>query len=121
MNVHLLVRDGILPGHWDDEVDDEVLLRKFDLDLKYGPCSGLNRMQRWQRAQSLGLEPPSYIFDILNKVEIQLKKQRDSESEKKKPSTTPASSVSSKETVTKVNGVSTHSLFHNVVARAENH
>ena len=25
---------------------------------QYGPCVGMTRLERWQRAESLGLEPP---------------------------------------------------------------
>ncbi|XP_058161092.1 DNA polymerase delta subunit 4 isoform X8 [Dasypus novemcinctus] len=40
-----------------DEADLE-LLRQFDLAWQYGPCTGITRLQRWHRAQQMGLDPP---------------------------------------------------------------
>ena len=40
-------------------------LRQFDLDLKYGPCLGILRIERWNRAVRLGLEPPKTIQKLL--------------------------------------------------------
>jgi len=51
--------------HWEDADDIEVVLRKWDLDLKYGPCIGLSRLERWERAKKLGLNPPDYVHKIL--------------------------------------------------------
>ncbi|KQJ95248.1 DNA polymerase delta subunit 4 [Brachypodium distachyon] len=31
---------------------------EFDMDMRYGPCLGLTRAQRWRRAAALGLAPP---------------------------------------------------------------
>jgi len=56
-------RPGLL--HWQDVDDIEVVLRKWDLDLKYGPCIGLSRLERWQRAKNLGIDPPDYVHTIL--------------------------------------------------------
>jgi len=44
------------------------LLRKFDLDSRYGPCMGLTRLERWERAQILGLNPPVEIRQILDNL-----------------------------------------------------
>ena len=52
--------------YWDKHSDREVLLRKFDLDPAFGPCIGLSRKQRWLRARKLGLEPPQYVWLLLN-------------------------------------------------------
>ncbi|KAM6115414.1 DNA polymerase delta subunit 4 [Pterocles gutturalis] len=41
------------------------MLRRFDLAWEYGPCTGITRLQRWERAQALGLSPPSSIRDAL--------------------------------------------------------
>ncbi|KAM7019472.1 DNA polymerase delta subunit 4 isoform X1 [Melospiza melodia melodia] len=41
------------------------MLRRFDLAWEYGPCSGITRLQRWERAQELGLSPPGPIRDAL--------------------------------------------------------
>ncbi|XP_053274481.1 DNA polymerase delta subunit 4 [Pleuronectes platessa] len=40
-------------------------LRQFDLDSKFGPCTGIGRLQRWERAQFHGLNPPEEIRDLL--------------------------------------------------------
>ncbi|NXD29848.1 DPOD4 polymerase, partial [Spelaeornis formosus] len=41
------------------------MLRRFDLSWEYGPCTGITRLQRWERAQELGLSPPGPIRDVL--------------------------------------------------------
>ncbi|KAE9394652.1 hypothetical protein BT96DRAFT_1022437 [Gymnopus androsaceus JB14] len=41
------------------------ILRVFDLSYEYGPCYGISRIDRWERAEALGLNPPSEIRDIL--------------------------------------------------------
>jgi len=40
-------------------------LRQFDLDWRYGPCTGISRMERWDRAQLHGLNPPEEIRTLL--------------------------------------------------------
>ncbi|XP_061856377.1 DNA polymerase delta subunit 4 [Colius striatus] len=47
--------------------DPELLdmLRRFDLAWEYGPCTGITRLQRWERAQALGLNPPASVRDVL--------------------------------------------------------
>ncbi|XP_065151931.1 DNA polymerase delta subunit 4 [Paramisgurnus dabryanus] len=42
-------------------------LKKFDLDWKFGPCTSITRLQRWERAALHGLNPPQEIKDILLK------------------------------------------------------
>ncbi|XP_015718676.1 DNA polymerase delta subunit 4 [Coturnix japonica] len=41
------------------------MLRQFDLAWEYGPCTGITRLQRWERARALGLSPPAAIRDAL--------------------------------------------------------
>ncbi|XP_042670016.1 DNA polymerase delta subunit 4 [Centrocercus urophasianus] len=41
------------------------MLRRFDLAWEYGPCTGITRLQRWERARALGLNPPATIRDAL--------------------------------------------------------
>ncbi|KAI3807735.1 hypothetical protein L1987_23669 [Smallanthus sonchifolius] len=43
----------------------EELLRQFDMNMMYGPCVGMNRIERWNRASSLGLNPPENICRLL--------------------------------------------------------
>ncbi|KAM9362912.1 DNA polymerase delta subunit 4 isoform 1-T2 [Symphorus nematophorus] len=40
-------------------------LRQFDLDWRFGPCTGISRMQRWERAKLHGLNPPEEIRGLL--------------------------------------------------------
>ncbi|KAM8773173.1 DNA polymerase delta subunit 4 [Acanthopagrus latus] len=40
-------------------------LRQFDLDWRFGPCTGISRMQRWERAKLHGLNPPEEIRWLL--------------------------------------------------------
>ncbi|CAO3653830.1 unnamed protein product [Mucor fragilis] len=48
-----------------DETDK--LLRAFDLNYAYGPCVGIKRLDRWERAYNLGLDPPANVKSILSK------------------------------------------------------
>lgn len=47
-----------------------TILRTWDLSYEYGPCVGMTRMERWQRASKLGLDPPeivcSWLLDLTN-------------------------------------------------------
>ncbi|KAF9350243.1 hypothetical protein BGX34_001341 [Mortierella sp. NVP85] len=45
--------------------EDEKLLRQFDLTSKYGPCLDLTRLERWERAYELGLDPPQNVKTLL--------------------------------------------------------
>jgi DNA polymerase delta subunit 4 len=35
-----------------------MLLLMFDRNYDYGPCIGVTRLERWERAQAMGLNPP---------------------------------------------------------------
>ncbi|KAJ5645185.1 hypothetical protein N7507_011196 [Penicillium longicatenatum] len=48
---------------------EEKILRNFDQSSQYGPCIGMNRTQRWRRAQKLGLNPPIEVLTVLLKGE----------------------------------------------------
>jgi len=43
----------------------ERVLRQFDLEPKFGPCTGMTRLERWQRADRFGLNPPDHIKELL--------------------------------------------------------
>ncbi|KAJ3555583.1 hypothetical protein NM688_g2500 [Phlebia brevispora] len=45
------------------------ILRVFDLSYEYGPCIGVTRLERWERASALGLEPPAEVKEILTTKE----------------------------------------------------
>ncbi|KAG0212146.1 hypothetical protein BGX33_003839 [Mortierella sp. NVP41] len=56
----------ILSGfHQADLSDSEKKLRQFDLTMKYGPCTDMTRLERWERAFNLGLHPPQHVKDTL--------------------------------------------------------
>lgn len=47
--------------------EDDRILRQFDLSSKYGPCIGISRLERWQRAEKFGLHPPVTVKQILDR------------------------------------------------------
>ncbi|CAI5494792.1 unnamed protein product [Closterium sp. Naga37s-1] len=42
----------------------ERALHLFDMDMAFGPCTGLSRLERWQRASRLGLNPPPHGAEL---------------------------------------------------------
>ncbi|TNY22468.1 DNA polymerase delta, subunit 4-domain-containing protein [Rhodotorula diobovata] len=66
------------PIHADDMDDIEIILRVFDAEEEYGPCSRISRLERFERAEKLGLNPDPEIGEILRSDEA---KQRKSYSE----------------------------------------
>ncbi|KAA0055161.1 hypothetical protein IC582_022043 [Cucumis melo] len=56
----------------DDYGESENMLRQFDMNMAYGPCLGMTRMARWERACSLGLNPPKDIGTLLKAGKVQL-------------------------------------------------
>ncbi|KAK3554053.1 hypothetical protein QTP70_019164 [Hemibagrus guttatus] len=60
------VADAEPPKLSEREIDLQEL-RNFDLDWQFGPCTGISRLQRWERAALHGLNPPQVIKDILLK------------------------------------------------------
>ncbi|KAL9264702.1 DNA polymerase delta subunit 4-like protein [Drosera capensis] len=49
----------------DDYDDKELFLRQFDLNMAYGPCIGISRVARWERANRMGLDPPREVEKLL--------------------------------------------------------
>ncbi|TRX92736.1 hypothetical protein FHL15_006410 [Xylaria flabelliformis] len=47
----------------------EKILRYWDVSSQYGPCVGVSRLKRWQRANKLGLNPPVEVLAVLMKEE----------------------------------------------------
>ncbi|KAJ3681583.1 hypothetical protein LUZ60_014156 [Juncus effusus] len=45
--------------------EEEEVLRQFDMNMKYGPCIGVDRMDRWERASVMGLNPPEQVKAVL--------------------------------------------------------
>ncbi|RUS85732.1 hypothetical protein EGW08_006526 [Elysia chlorotica] len=46
---------------------DLDVLKQFDLILEYGPCNGISRLDRWERAERHGLKPSLEIKDLINR------------------------------------------------------
>ncbi|CAH3191054.1 unnamed protein product, partial [Porites evermanni] len=42
-----------------------LVLKEFDLDSEYGPCIGITRLERWERAEEYGLYPPREVKSII--------------------------------------------------------
>lgn len=53
--------------HQSDISLHEKILREFDMSGQYGPCTGIARLKRWNRAQRLGLAPPTEVLAVLLK------------------------------------------------------
>ncbi|KAK8129766.1 DNA polymerase delta [Apiospora kogelbergensis] len=51
--------------HQEDLSQAEKVLRYFDVSSQYGPCVGISRLRRWQRADKLGLNPPPEVLAVL--------------------------------------------------------
>jgi len=47
--------------HGENESKFITILRTFDLSCEYGPCVGVSRLERWERANAMGLEPPQEV------------------------------------------------------------
>ncbi|KAG6382389.1 hypothetical protein SASPL_157944 [Salvia splendens] len=49
-----------------EEYDEkEEVLRQFDMNMAYGPCIGISRPERWERANNFGLNPPAQVENLL--------------------------------------------------------
>ncbi|KAJ4866680.1 polymerase delta 4 [Raphanus sativus] len=55
-------------GDYDEK---EEMLRQFDMNMAYGPCVGMTRLDRWERALRLGMNPPSEIDKLLKTDKVQ--------------------------------------------------
>ncbi|KAI0676110.1 DNA polymerase delta, subunit 4-domain-containing protein [Trametes maxima] len=53
------------PVHAQGQSMVHYILRVFDLSYEYGPCVGVSRIDRWERAHALGLNPPPEVKEIL--------------------------------------------------------
>mmetsp|Transcript_32375 Transcript_32375/g.76867 ORF Transcript_32375/g.76867 Transcript_32375/m.76867 type:complete len:118 (+) Transcript_32375:56-409(+) len=49
--------------------EHEEILRQFDLNYKFGPCIGMARLERWERARRLDLDPPAAVYEILTQLQ----------------------------------------------------
>ena len=55
--------------------EEEEALKRFDLEAKYGPCIGLSRKQRWNRANRYGLAPPAKVRELLELLDANDERQ----------------------------------------------
>ncbi|THH01837.1 hypothetical protein EW145_g6848 [Phellinidium pouzarii] len=60
------------PIHAEKQTMVHQILRTFDTSYEYGPCVGMTRLERWERAHALGLKPPVEIRDILTTMKASL-------------------------------------------------
>ncbi|CDO69701.1 hypothetical protein BN946_scf184851.g89 [Trametes cinnabarina] len=58
-------RGNLQAVHAEGQTAVHHILRAFDLSYEYGPCVGMSRIDRWERAQALGLDPPPEVKEIL--------------------------------------------------------
>jgi len=56
---------NLKPIHSKELSNIHHILRVFDLSYEYGPCIGVTRLERWERAQAMGLSPPEEVREIL--------------------------------------------------------
>ncbi|KDQ61463.1 hypothetical protein JAAARDRAFT_54829 [Jaapia argillacea MUCL 33604] len=56
---------NLKPIHAKGQSKVHHILRVFDLSDEYGPCIGVTRLDRWERAAALGLNPPPEVREIL--------------------------------------------------------
>lgn len=61
------VRAGTLAPSAAGASGGEDLLIQFDLSAKYGPCIGMTRLERWERAERFGLNPPQEVRALLTR------------------------------------------------------
>lgn len=54
---------------WEDINGAELELRRFDLDPKYGPCTGITRKERYVRAVSFGENPGERVWQLIEAAE----------------------------------------------------
>ncbi|XP_027347836.1 uncharacterized protein LOC113859222 [Abrus precatorius] len=66
-----LISHGGKPDLEDEYKESEEVLRQFDLNMAYGPCVGMTRLERWERARKLGLNPPQEIERLLTSGKVQ--------------------------------------------------
>ncbi|KAG1774158.1 DNA polymerase delta, subunit 4-domain-containing protein [Suillus placidus] len=64
---HVREKTGHLePIHAEGQNKIHQILRVFDMSYEYGPCVGMSRLERWERAASFGLNPPDEVRQILS-------------------------------------------------------
>ncbi|KAG0134299.1 DNA polymerase delta, subunit 4-domain-containing protein [Tuber indicum] len=69
-NSQILEPMGCPPTHQQYLCMQEKILRNFDMQVKYGPCIGPTRWQRWKRAEAFGLNPPVEVLAVILAEEL---------------------------------------------------
>lgn len=58
--------DDAQPSTSNTDLEVELkVLKHFDVTLEFGPCTGITRMDRWERAEKHGLNPPLVVKEIV--------------------------------------------------------
>lgn len=47
------------------ESNELAILKSFDMQAEYGPCLGITRLERWERAEKFDLNPPAKVKEII--------------------------------------------------------
>lgn len=45
--------------------EDLEILKQFDLDMIFGPCTGISRIDRYERALRHELDPPIRVYELI--------------------------------------------------------
>jgi DNA polymerase delta subunit 4 len=56
---------SLMTVHQESQNTLHTILRNFDLTPRYGPCVGISRLDRYRRAEKMGLKPPIEVLQIL--------------------------------------------------------
>jgi DNA polymerase delta subunit 4 len=62
-------RQKLILVHPENQSTIHTILRNFDLTPRYGPCVGISRLDRYRRAEKMGLKPPVEVLEILETQE----------------------------------------------------
>jgi len=55
--------------HKESQNTIQTIMRNFDLTPKFGPCVGISRLDRYRRAERMGMKPPVEVLQILETEE----------------------------------------------------
>ncbi|KAI5842992.1 DNA polymerase delta, subunit 4-domain-containing protein [Morchella snyderi] len=66
---HILDTRRSQPLHQEDMSLQDKVLRHWDMSSQYGPCIGISRLERWRRAERMGLRPPVLVGVVCEGLE----------------------------------------------------
>ncbi|KAH8154874.1 uncharacterized protein LAJ45_01405 [Morchella importuna] len=66
---HILGTRRSQPLHQEDMSLQDKVLRHWDMSSQYGPCMGISRLERWKRAERMGLRPPVLVKVVCEGLE----------------------------------------------------